>query len=377
MQKQAPNPQTTTYGNPERGLALLMVFLLIFEILLVSVTLWRSFSTPQKKPSLPVDGPQNPGGELTPPVETVFSNGQVPQLPVSDVNTVKLSDIRSANAILVNAAGKVIAEKDPDVRFSPASLTKVMTLIVACENLPVADLERRLTLTWDITEYVTSGSYVGSSVGLIDGEKYLNDEFYIKDLLYGIGVSSSADCTVMIASHVCPAATPRESEERFVALMNQKAEALGLTNTHFDNVIGNESGENYSTARELSVIMAYAMQCDLIASVLKADTAQHPFKGYYMDDGVEKNYNRYFSNTFQARLPTYQSYVKVPFALSTARLMACKTGSFVTEHFIAASLKGNTSGDYVLILGASSKGTEPASVGTLRDIKSISDTYIQ
>ncbi len=378
MQNKAPNFSKKAYYDPERALAAVMLVLLVFQILLVSVTLIRTLAGAEDSRA---SGRPTGGAPVTPPdppaIDTVFSGGVIPSMPQSDGNTVKLTDIHSQNAILVNAEGRVIAEKDPDVRFSPASLTKVMTLIVACEKLPEEDLDKQLKLTWDITEYVTSGSYAGSSVGLIDGEKYLNDTFVIRDLLYGIGVSSSADCTVMIASHICPAASPAESEAAFVALMNQKAEALGLTNTHFDNVIGNDSRENYSTARELSVIMSYAMQCELIASVLNTDLEQYPFKGHYVDNGVNKEYNRYFSNTFQNRLPTYERYVGAPFALSGAKMVAGKTGSFVTSHFIACALESKTTGaDYVLILGPSPQGTQPASVGTLRDIKTIADRYI-
>ncbi|MBQ8432199.1 MAG: D-alanyl-D-alanine carboxypeptidase [Clostridia bacterium] len=354
---------------------------LIFELILIGVVLYRSLApvaTPptQEQPSHTTDSNEEPD----PPQPPLFSGGVVPSLPVSNGTvTVLGGEVTSAGAILVDSnTGAVLAEKNADVQFSPASLTKIMTLIVACESLTEADLDLRLTLTQELTDYVKNGAYEGSSCSLIDEDKYLGDSFRIRDLLYGIGVESAADCTMLVVSKVCPATTLAESEALFVEKMNQKAQALGLTNTTFDNVIGYESAGNFSTARELAVITMYAMQCDLIEHILGVQT--YSYQGHYLKDGLPASYPRLYQSTlFHSRMKTYVNYMGKEFSLSTAKLLAGKTGSFGTTSFLACTLRGKESNhEFVLILGAAEKvGNLPASVGTLKDVQTIANTYVK
>lgn len=381
MQGQNPGKQTQNRIDPERTLALITLSFLILEILLITLTLANALKPPVAQTQPPLGSePITPPDPGDPTVIPVFSGGVVPATPRDGANTVALGgEVASANAILVNVrTGEVLASKNPDEQFSPASLTKVMTLIVACEQIDRNCLQDRLTLTQELTDYVTSGSYYEASCSLIDGDKYLGDEFLIRDLLFGIGVESAADCTMMIAQYVCPAATPAESEAAFVALMNQKARQLNLNKTVFDNVIGHESQGNLSTARELAVITAYAMQSDLIAEILGVTT--HSYFGYYLKDGVPASYPRLYQSTlFKSRMETYQRYTGTAFKLTSAKLTGGKTGSFVSTSYMTCTLRGSTTGeDYVLVLGAAEKvGAMPASIGTMRDIKLISDTYVK
>ncbi len=377
------NPRPKKQGrDPEHFFLCFFLFFLIFEVMLVSVVLCQSCLPGKTPPALPPatdEGtPPEQGEEI--PATPIFSGGILPAIPISGNTTATLgNEILSSSAILVNAkSGEVLAAKDADVRFSPASLTKIMTLIVACESLSEADLEERLTLTQELTDYVKTGAYEGSSCSLIDEDKYLGDAFRVRDLLYGIGVESAADCTMLIVSKICPASTLAESEALFVEKMNQKAVALGLTNTVFDNVIGHESDGNYSTARELAVITMYAMQSDLIQHILGVQT--YSYQGYYLKDGLPASYPRLYQSTlFHSRMKTYTNYMGKEFFLETAKLLAGKTGSFGTTSFLSCTLRGKTSNDcYVLILGAVEKeGNLPASVGTLKDVQSIANTYIQ
>ena len=155
-------------------------------------------------------------------------------------------EINSEHAILYNMnEDMVLYEKDADTRTYIASLTKIMTTIVAIENID------------DINEYVTI-PYEGLE-GLIEANASvagfrLGQKVTYKDLLYGILLPSGADATKTVAYYIAG------SEDNFVDLMNKKAEELGLTNTHFANTSGLDTDNHYSTVREMSIVLKYALQ---------------------------------------------------------------------------------------------------------------------
>lgn len=155
-------------------------------------------------------------------------------------------EINSEHAILYNMnEDMVLYEKDADTRTYIASLTKIMTTIVAIENID------------DINEYVTI-PYEGLE-GLIEANASvagfrLGQKVTYKDLLYGILLPSGADATKTIAYYIAG------SEDNFVELMNKKALDLGLTNTHFANTSGLDTDNHYSTVREMSIVLKYALQ---------------------------------------------------------------------------------------------------------------------
>ena len=174
----------------------------------------------------------------------------------------------SSSAILVDVqSGTVLAEKNPDEIIYPASMTKVMTLLVAAENLP--DLDATFTMTQAIIDPIYLAG--ASMAGYVDGETVT-----MRDLLYGAVVPSGAEATEALAQAVAG------SEEGFVALMNEKAAALGLTNTHFMNTSGLHDENHYSTAREIALILQAALQNETCAEILRAEnyrasqTEQHP-----------------------------------------------------------------------------------------------------
>lgn len=288
------------------------------------------------------------------------------------------AEISSKQIVLVNGeTGEIIAQKNDDETFSPASLTKVMTLIVLTERLTEADLDRKIELTAELTDYVKSGNYRDASVSLVSGDKYTGDTYTIRDLLYGVGVASAADCVILLVHDVCHRRTIRESEELFAAWMNQKAAELGLQNTHFDNAIGYESSTNYTTASEMAVIMAYAMKCPLIADIL--GTSEYTGKGNYFKNGEPATYNLYFENTFFiGRMKTFKDNTGKSFTLPNGwSVTEAKTGSFDTTSFLVCELKKDGSETpYYLVLGAAERSSYPASVYTLTDIQTIVKTYL-
>lgn len=162
--------------------------------------------------------------------------------------------IDSNNVILVDIdRNESIAEKGADERIYPASMTKVMSLLVACEN--VKNLNKKLTVQQKTINYAYEMG--GSLYGVERG-----DELTVRDLLYLTSYHSDTVAVLMLAEHVAG------SEEEFVKLMNKKAQAIGLKNTHFDNATGLHSDDNYSTCREIAAIFAYALENPLCKGIL-------------------------------------------------------------------------------------------------------------
>ncbi len=166
------------------------------------------------------------------------------------------SEIESEYAILIDLESNTIAaEKSSDAVIYPASLTKVMTLIVAVENLSEEQLSDTFTMTYEIINPLVAQE--ASRAGFMVSEKVP-----IIDLLYGAILPSGADATEALAIYIAG------SEEDFVRLMNKKAESMGLSRTQFTNASGLHNYSHYSTVHEMALILEYAMQNELCRTVL-------------------------------------------------------------------------------------------------------------
>lgn len=184
------------------------------------------------------------------------------------VRTFSETDIGSKNAVLIDVSeNKIIANLDGDKKIFPASLTKIMTLIVAVEK--ITDLDDTFVMTEEIVnEAVEEGA---SRAGFLPGEKVS-----LMDLLYGTILPSGADATMGIAEKLCG------TEADFVKLMNDKVAELGLVNTHFMNSSGLHDENHYSTAVDMAMILQYALEDELCKKILStyeytsAPTEQHP-----------------------------------------------------------------------------------------------------
>ena len=375
---QSPTPKKTQKRID--GEAIIAVFLLVLTVFLalsVAIFIFRSCEQ-EPKPSVgsTVTTPQNTP-IVTPPTtqsNAIFNGATVLPHAVQDGNTQTVSsEIDAYYAVLIDLqSGKIVAQKNADFVFSPASMTKVMTLIVACENLTTEDLSRQVPLSYDVVEYVTTGQYLGTEVALpreSGGITCIGDTYSIKDLLYGIGVSSAADCTYMIVKEVAG------TEAAFVDMMNAKASALGLTNTHFDNAVGFDSTTNVTTACDMAQIMAYAMQCDLIADILKPRTANYTITAHWEKDGEPATYNVNLKPSYLSRLDKYSE-----FSLSGVKLEACKTG-YTNESFIVTSAVSKTTGArYILVLGDKDNGTQESITtklkNTMVDMETMFNTFV-
>lgn len=153
-------------------------------------------------------------------------------------------DVPAPSAILMDAAtGTVLYEKNADEKLPPASVTKIMTLLLVMEAL---DSGR---IGWDdmVTASEVAAAKGGSQVYLEVGEQMSMDE-----MLKSVVVSSANDCATALAEHVAG------SEAAFVEKMNARAAELGMENTHFVNCTGLDDGENASehltTARDIAIM---------------------------------------------------------------------------------------------------------------------------
>ncbi|MDP4152745.1 MAG: D-alanyl-D-alanine carboxypeptidase [Bacillota bacterium] len=162
-------------------------------------------------------------------------------------------EINSKNAVLIDLQnGTPICEKASGDRAYPASLTKIMTTILAIEKTP--DLQKQILVPANIFKEINSKN--ASVAGFLPGEK-------VKaiDLLYGTMLPSGADAAKSLAVSVAG------SSEAFVALMNQKAAELGMKNTHFTNEIGLQDPEHYTTAEDMAMLLKYALKNDTFRKI--------------------------------------------------------------------------------------------------------------
>lgn len=179
-----------------------------------------------------------------------------------------LWDTASRHAILMNAqSGQVLAQKRANERTAPASLTKMMTVLLAVEAEP--DLDKPVALPADIFPALHTEN--ASMAGFVSGETVT-----VRDLLYGAMLPSGAECCETLARLVSG------SEEAFAALMNQKAAELGMKNTHFTNATGLTDPEHYSSAADMAKLLQAALQNRTFRTVFTTEhytttaTVQHP-----------------------------------------------------------------------------------------------------
>lgn len=159
----------------------------------------------------------------------------------------------SAAAVINGDNGEVIYLKNADERLPMASTTKIMTALLLCEH---GDFNREITVTKEML------AVEGSSMGLLPG-----DTVTLHDLLYGMLLASGNDAANVTAFVL------GGSVQGFVDMMNEKAQALGLQNTHFATPSGLDADDHYTTALELANLARYAMQNDDFAAAASSKSA--------------------------------------------------------------------------------------------------------
>lgn len=249
--------------------------------------------------------------------------------PTETDQTVSIDEaVESEYGVLLEMeSGRIIAERNSKEQINPASMTKVLTLLVAAEE--ITDRSGTFTITEEITDYCyfNDCSVVGYEIG---------EEVPVTELFYGCILCSGADASLALAELACG------SHEAFVAKMNEKIKELGRADTaHFTNCVGLYDEAHYCTVQDMAVFLKAALDDPFCREVLStrtydsAPTASHP-EGQLL------------SNWFVRRIEDRDTGdVAVP---------GGKTGFVVESKNCAASFGKNSSGEEFICVTAMGSG---------------------
>lgn len=266
------------------------------------------------------------------------------------------ADGQSTYGVLIDVdKGEVIAQKNASERMSPASMTKILTCLVAIEHLQRHAVDEGISVdellqdTTEITQEFTNYAY--SNDGMIVGFS-IGEAVTVEDLLYGTILPSGADAASALADYIVrmegletedhrakreagEVADPEDTQAAFAALMNEKLAQLGLSSTtHFTNCVGLYGEDHYSTMIDMAMILKAAVENDLCRKVLSehsyttTKTEEHP-------DGIE------ISNWFLRRIEDKDCHGEV---------LCAKTGFVNESGCCAASYQiSNSGGHYICV----------------------------
>jgi len=311
-----------------------------------------------------------PAGVLGAPLYPTVETRESYKVSTAD-NVVTLTNddfIRSNNTVLVKVGAETltsILEKDADKKMYPASMTKVMTLLVACER--VDNLDTMLTIKQEHIDYVKKSGGGSSFFGIGDPD-LPGERISVKDALYLISYESDTLSCLLIADHIAG------SQEEFVALMNQKAASLGLTGTNFVNCTGLYDENHYSTCKEIASIMAYAMDNKLAESILFS-TSNYSFKSdkFYTTKDPNKKVT-YYPNAPE----WYESANRFNKSneLDTVTVVAGKTG-YVDESGVSlvSVARADDGTLYINVIVGEPKGSGLSESISTSEVKKIYNTY--
>jgi len=157
--------------------------------------------------------------------------------------------VNARTAIVIDYhSNKVLYEYEPDIQIYPASMTKIMTTIIAF------DLLKSNKLSLDDKFIVSENAWRLSQSGYSSMFIMINDEVSVEDLLHGIITASGNDACIALAEGIAG------SEEVFAEMMNEKAEEIGMTSTNFSNSSGINDPDNYSTVRDIALMSQYLIK---------------------------------------------------------------------------------------------------------------------
>lgn len=301
--------------------------------------IWRE-DTPGSPEGSKADLQQNPeaegmGGEAGQESETKVSEGETSQgdglrkdgegkyTASKTSQTRQVGDeILSEYAIFIDRdSQEVLAEKGGFTVINPASMTKILTVLVAAEHIKEEDLDDTIIMTPEITDY----GYIHkcSAAGFVKGE-----EVSVRDLFYGTILPSGADAAVGLAVYVAG------DQDSFVELMNEKLKELGLSDTaHFTNCVGVYDEDHYCSAYDMAMILEAALDNELCREILSTRIHTIPEKEEH-PDGLE------MSNWFLRRIEDKEYGGKV---------LGGKTGYVEQSGSCAASFGENAGNNYICV----------------------------
>ncbi|AEF94907.1 Serine-type D-Ala-D-Ala carboxypeptidase [Desulfotomaculum nigrificans CO-1-SRB] len=177
-----------------------------------------------------------------------------PQARTGNKNPAQLNTTAESAILMDYNSGQVLFQKDPDTRRPMASVTKLMTMLLICE----AEAQGKIKLTDKVVASEHACSMGGSQIFLEPGE-----QLTIKEMLISIATGSANDASVAMAEQIAG------SEEAFVAMMNEKAQAMGLKNTHFSNPTGLPVENHYTSARDMAKVLRECLRYPVFREVSK------------------------------------------------------------------------------------------------------------
>lgn len=232
-------------------------------------------------------------------------------------------------AVLVDVnTGEIIASKKAQKTIYPASMTKVMTLIVVYENLKSEN-----SLNDTIT--VTQAMHDQKITEQLSGDLYtVGEVLTVKDMLYALMLKSDGIAALGLAEYIAG------SEDAFVALMNQKAVDMGLKHTNFTNCTGIHNENHYTTCQEMAAIMMYAMKNPFCADVMSTPSYRTVTNVY--TEGITF-YHSLLVTRLESELPNLK--------LKTVDVTAGKTGWTGSEsgRCLVSYAVGESGHKYVLV----------------------------
>lgn len=227
------------------------------------------------------------------------------------ITNVNALEINSKNAILYNLNdNNIIYEKNSDEQVKVASLTKIMTTIVALEN--ITNIKEEVIVPKEA--FIGLDGYV--KAGFKPGEKVTYE-----DLLYGIMLPSGADSanaiSILVSGNI----------DSHVEKMNKKAQELGLKNTHFSNPIGKDE-DNYSTVKDMAIILKYALQNETFYKIF-----------------TTKEYRT--TNNIELKSTVQDKYTNS--SIDTSYILGSKTGFTDEAGYCLASISKRNNINYLLV----------------------------
>ena len=234
--------------------------------------------------------------------------------------------LNSPNAILIRLEDNtILMRKNSEQRIYPASLTKIMTALVAIEELN--DLDKEV----ELPDYIFKELYKAdaSMAGFVSGERVR-----AIDLLYGEMLPSGAECCTGLAIYISG------SEQKFTELMNKKASELGMKDTHFTNSTGLQDEKHYTTVKDMAKLLSYALENDVFREIFTA--SRHSTQPTNKHPGGITFYSTMFKN------------IKDP-GTEDGRILGGKTGYTAEAGLCLASLAHVGRQEYILVT-AGAKG---------------------
>ncbi len=291
---------------------------------------------------LPEDPPASTTTEQTVATDTTAVDTTAPPpiyYPVSGEATASLSGkLNSDFAILMRTSdGASVAELEADARMYPASMTKIMTLILACEYVEsgAGSLDDEIEITWDMIKGVYDGD--GSNISLQIGE-VVN----VKDMIYATMLPSACDAAAALAWYV------GGTEKEFAKLMNEKAREIGMTGSSFKNSSGLYHKEHYSTARDVATMLNYALQNPFMREVMQTEE--------YTISGTKYHGRRTLRSTLSKMLSGYSGTQ----VLRGAEILGGKTGTLDEAGKCLASFAESEDGELYILVTAKASGSRTA-----------------